>query len=168
MIQKSDEVLEEVFKRYNKDPLGWFITLGADKRNRSVILIQKDRRLWQVKTHHLSPYSNISVGGSVKSKDTSIPGMMSFGWRDLSKDVLQRIQNDIRKNGEVSLELIETISKIDPKPLEESFTNIMTGPFNIVENPISSISKGQDKLDKKLSLELDKLLLKNEGGGMYG
>ena len=167
-MQSSKDIFEEVYTRYNRDPLGWFITLGVDKKNRSVVLIQKDRRLWQIKTHHISPYNNLSVGGSTKSDRVETPYTMSFGWRDLSKTMLLKIQEDIRKSGEVSLEVIESISKIDPKPLEEDFTNVMTGPFNIVGNPLSSISKSQGKLDKKLSLELDRLLLKNEGGGMYG
>jgi len=164
----SKDVLEEVYRRYNKDPLGWFITLGSDRRNRSVILIQKERRLWQIKTHHISPYNNLSVGGKTKSDKISAPNTISFGWRDLSKELLQKINDDIRGGGEVSLEVIESISKVDPKPLEDEFTNMMTGPFNIIANPISSISKNQGKLDKKLSLELDKLLFKREGGGMYG
>ncbi|MBN1786361.1 MAG: hypothetical protein JW825_05185 [Candidatus Methanofastidiosa archaeon] len=167
MIKESKEVLEEVYERYNKDPLGWFISLGVDRRNRSVILVQKSNKVWQIKTHHITPYNRISLGGKAKARGDESPSMMSFGWRDLSSELFQKIQRDMKSNGEVSIEVIEEISKIDPKPLEDDFDSIMEGPFNVLSNPMASISKGQEKLDKKLSVELDKLMLKRDGGGMY-
>jgi len=168
MIQDGSEVLGEVFRRYNKDPLGWYITLSSDKKNRSVVLIQKDKKVWQIKTHHITPYRNISLGGKAKAGDDAGPPMMSFGWRSLSPDLFKKIQSDMRRRGEVSTEILDEIANIDPKPLDESIKEVVGGPFNIMSNPVSSISKGQEKLDKKLGLELDRLILKQEGSGMYG
>lgn len=168
MIQDGSEVLEEVFRKYNKDPMGWYITLSSDRKNRSVVLIQKDKKVWQIKTHHITPYRNISLGGKAKAGGDVSPSMMSFGWRSLSPELFKRINSDMRKKGEVSTDILEEIANIDPKPIDETIKEVVGGPFNIVNNPVSSISKGQKKLDKKLSLELDRLLFKQEGSGMYG
>lgn len=160
-------MIGEVLQRYNKDPSGWKVTVGTDTRGRALMLIQKGTRVWQIKTHHVSPHRAYSLGGKSKAGEpdgSSLP----FGWRDMSAGLLARIRADLKNKGELSKEIVDEVSSLDPLVVEDTKKSLLEGPFTISHRPVAPLSPKQEKLDKKLSLELDRLLLKKEGGSMYG
>ncbi|HHN81009.1 MAG TPA: hypothetical protein ENN11_00080 [Methanomicrobia archaeon] len=168
MILKSSETLKEVVERYNDDPLGWHVTVGRDKKGRSVVIFHKDTTVWHVKTHHITPYHAISVGGSAKSRKPPEGGStLTFGWRPLSPSLMKRIRQDVERSGTVSSDVIQEISSIEPRPLEDLRDGVLQGPFSFADNPVHAISKRQKRLDAMLSSELDKLVFKQEGS-TYG
>ncbi len=168
MIKSSREILEHVVAEYNRDPLGWHVTLGRDARNRTVVIFQKNKRIWQVKTHHVSPYRAYGIGGTTHARERPTEGAVSFGWRDVSSSLASRIQADLQKTGSLSAETVARICDLEPRQIDSGAVQALEGPFHVTPAPLGPISKGQEKLDNKLSRELDRLLLKSEGAGIYG
>ena len=168
MIKASKDILEEVVAAYNRDPHQWHVTLGRDEKNRTIVLFQKNKRVWQVKTHHVSPYRSYGVGGTATAPERPPDDAVSFGWRDVSPSLAARIQSDLRKAGGLSSDTITRISELEPRQIDSGTARALEGPFTVTLSPLVSISKGQAKLDSKLSRELDRLLLKSEGTSCYG
>lgn len=168
MIKSSREVLGDVVSEYNKDPRDWHVTLSRDSKNRTIVLFQKNKRVWQVKTHHVTPYRSYGVGGTARAREQPSDEAVSFGWRDVSPKLASKIQSDLRKHGTLSTEVITQISELDPRQIGQEAAQALEGPFNVMASPLVSISKSQAKLDTKLSKELDRMLFKSEGAGMIG
>ncbi len=168
MIKSSREILGDVVAEYNRDPLDWHVTLSRDARNRTIVLFQKNKRIWQVKTHHVSPYRSYGVGGTARARERPPEDTVSFGWRDVSSSLASRIQADLQKSGTLSTETITRICELEPQQVSPDVVQALEGPFHVTPTPLCSISKGQAKLDSKLSRELDRLLLKSEGAGIIG
>ncbi|MHC1604559.1 MAG: hypothetical protein ACXQTP_01120 [Candidatus Methanofastidiosia archaeon] len=167
MIKNSRDIIDEIVEKYNKNPRDWHVTLGSDNRGRYVVLITKNKHLWQIKAHHITPYNQISVGGKTKTSGKFQRDDLTFGWRNLTPKMLIKIREDIKNKGEISKELIEEINEIETQPFDSDFEGILQGPIKLEANPVSIISKEQKKLDNLLTIEIEKLLLKKEGGGMY-
>ncbi len=166
-MMSSKNVLQEVIAKYNKDPMGWHVALERDARGRTVAFIQKDKSIWQIKTHHTSPYKSVSVAGKTKGEIFISKGMISFGWRNLSVPLMRKIRQDITTKGELSKELLGEIESVDPQPVDDAFKSVLEGPIIFSNNNMAAISKKQKNLDKRLTKELDKLILYTDGGSMY-
>lgn len=163
----SKNVLQEVIAKYNKDPIGWHVALERDARGRTVAFIQKDKSIWQIKTQHMSPYKSVSVVGKTKDEIFISKGMISFGWRNLSVPLMRKIRQDITTKGDLSKELLGEIESIDPQPVDDAFKSVLEGPIIFSNNNMAAISEKQKNLDKRLTKELDKLILYTDGGSMY-
>ena len=168
MIKNSREVLGDIVSEYNRDPRDWHVTLSRDAKNRTIVLFQKNKRIWQVKTHHVTPYRSYGVGGTARASERPAEDAVSFGWRDVSPQLASKIQSDLQKNGALSSDAVEQIRELEPRQIGPEAIQALEGPFNVTLSPLVSISKSQARLDSKLSRELDKMLLKSEGAGMIG
>ncbi|MHC1598454.1 MAG: hypothetical protein ACXQS3_06555 [Candidatus Methanofastidiosia archaeon] len=166
-MMSSKNMLQEVIAKYNKDPLGWHVALDKDARGRTVAFIQKDKSIWQIKTHHMSPYKSVSVAGKTKGEIFISRGTISFGWRSLSAPLMYKIRQDITTKGDLSKELLGEIESIDPQPVDDAFKSVLEGPITFSNSNMAAISEKQKNLDKRLTKELDKLILYADGSSMY-
>jgi len=168
MTSPSAAVLGDVLEAYGADPVGWHVTIAPDHRSRTVVIFRKGRRVWQVKTHHITPYHSVGVGGTARADSEPSEDVPSFGWRSLSPSLAARIKADIAASGALSPETVSRIGREEPRRPEEMPRGVLEGPVTILSNPVSAISKSQATLDSNLTRALDKLLLKTEGASMHG
>lgn len=164
-IKKDEELFKEIIEEYNENPEGWKASI-ARQGSRLNFYISKEKQLWHVKAEMVHPYKKIGIGGKTKMKkemDHDLP----FGWRPLTKKQMKKIVKELKKNGEVSSSTIRRLLEETPKSffeIEEEY--VFQGPIAFSHKPLQNLSKNQEKLDSKLTKELNKLVFYH-GGSTY-
>lgn len=164
-IKSDSEMLEEITKEYDKNPeANWRVTTFRDEKGRYDLYVIKGKRFWQIKTEFITPQKYISVGGKTTVDD--VESEYSFGLRPLPGKYVKKIVKDASK-GRISEGLFMEIMNIPPVPTTDipKESRILQGPVQL--SPLPEISPLQKKLDRKLTLELDRLVFREQVGSMY-
>ncbi|MCD6563474.1 MAG: hypothetical protein J7K23_06110 [Thermoproteales archaeon] len=159
----AEKVKKIFLKRYNENPKNWSIIQKIDERKFINTFILNPEESWLLKEYPVNPYKTLGLGTTIDVKKDIIhrfskPG---FGFRPLPDTFLEKIssQSDL----EIRKIIIDALRK-SPRPYTELDKKIVLGGPLYVANDSSFsldlISDEQRKLDKKLALELEKLVRK--------
>ncbi|MHA1301804.1 MAG: hypothetical protein ACTSO9_20480 [Candidatus Helarchaeota archaeon] len=165
-----EEIMAEIKKLYNKNPLDWQISVSKDRHNHGNILITNPnyKSLWQIKIDSLYRPNPISVGAKIKDfeiEDNINSNLPSFGYRPLFDEQLEQLQNKLMDKKPVD-KLILDILQNEPVSLKNTKSKgFLEGPVTFT--PPGYISKRQKELDLKLKSDLDKLKYRKGLGLQY-
>lgn len=163
-LVSADEIKREIFKRYNKDPKGWQVLAGRDRKGFSDIAVVHGDEVWFIKEEQLNPYSSVGYGvRDLLAKDVENLSPFEFGLRAVSREKLEEIRGSM-KAGEGVDQAMSRIMSLEPVPFE-TLTNLKgamfaQGPVMFKPKGLSGISERQKALDGTLRVELEKLLYK--------
>ncbi|MDH5807236.1 MAG: hypothetical protein QXW62_03245 [Candidatus Methanomethylicaceae archaeon] len=152
MINDIEELLQEIINYYNKHPKGWRF-VSDNKGN--VIVIGPDVG-YQLKLMMINPNESIGIGTKITNLE-SIKNIFKIefdaGFRILDESALNTLIS-----GKFSNNFILKLLEKEPSPLNELDKGkaILGGPF-LLHPDIRMISKSQQKLEEKLTMELNKL-----------
>ncbi len=155
-ILAADEMIREIFEKYNKRPLGWKV---ASDLKGNTIVVGPDSG-YRLKAMAISPYENIGYGARFDPKELegSIDTYYQFGFRPVPADLLAEILKINTMGTETEQGILGRILKKEPSPLDRIGPNIggiLGGPF--LQHPdLRLVSKAQQELDEKLRMEVDR------------
>lgn len=156
-IKSMEEIMKEIYKKYNENPYGWKVLSGIDNKGFiNLYFIHKDKA-WHIKIWQVNPYKNIGFGTFIEDfgEIKKLEELPSYGFRNLSKKEIIEILSLPPK------EVIKKILNIQPIPIDElNKPIILEGPIAFSNRPLSFLSEKQKSLDEKLSSELEKLIIK--------
>ncbi|MEM4298195.1 MAG: hypothetical protein QW815_07500 [Nitrososphaerota archaeon] len=157
-MRSSKEIRRELIQEYNKDPTGWRVYVGRDVRGYTDLIFTHGRDVWFLKEEAISPYENVGLGiKSVMARDGLAPSLPTFGFRPLSKDLVESVWKAISEQRGVG-NLIMKLLDQKPRPLSSIMAEaLLEGP--IIGSPRTlEIFPEQRELDLKLRRDLEKLL----------
>ncbi|MHA1380180.1 MAG: hypothetical protein ACTSRG_17540 [Candidatus Helarchaeota archaeon] len=169
-MKTFEEIMAEIKRLYNRNPLDWQISINKDKYNHGNILITNPNysTLWQIKLDSLYRPNPISVGA--KLKDFEMPGKNiikkpSFGYRPLFDEQLEKLQLNLVEKKPIDKLLLDILDN-NPAPLKNvKNQGFLEGPVTFT--PPGYISKRQKELDLKLKKDLNKLKYRRGLGLQY-
>ncbi len=155
------EIMEEINKLYNKNPLDWHISVSKDRENFGNIAIFNPnfKSLWQIKLDSLYKPNPLSVGAKIPNINNEKIGfnskMPSFGYRPLVDDQLELLQSNILEKKPIDNIILDILTR-EPVPLNNiKNKGFLEGPITF--SPPGYISEKQKVLDQKLKNDLKKL-----------
>jgi|YelNatPaOPRAMG01_1025707.scaffolds.fasta_scaffold03505_4 hypothetical protein len=167
-----EELMKEVLDRYNKRPQGWRVI--ADQKGN--VIVQGPNVIYRVKLLPLSPVEYTGVGvemSGLESLNVWDKGVPPYGFRPLVGDDVLQFLKALQRGDHMKLEFIRRLLDREPVPTWEltgrGLGGILSGP--IISHPdLSSISREQQELDRKLLLEVNRLFWKRQPfrAGIYG
>jgi len=145
------KIIEKIQKEYDKDPRNWSFWLSKDRNGEfyDMFVIHRDE-CYVIKLDTIFSSNPIGIGKKVKVDGNLFEKFPESGFRKLSRSEIKELLRNPRK-----------IWRKEPIPL--SFEKVcddevaVIGPQFMSEKPIL-ISKEQEKLDRKLSGELRKIM----------
>ncbi len=164
------EILAEIEALYNKNPLGWNISVGADPHSSyGNIFISNPLDIWQIKIDSLykpNPYGLGTKLGPVKDFPELFPSSSpSFGFRPLLPNHIQKLQKEVEREKPID-NVIKEILGSKPVSIDQIKSNALIGP--VMHSSLQGyISDNQKALDRKLKRSLDDLLLSRGIGQNY-
>ncbi|MHA1146427.1 MAG: hypothetical protein ACTSRW_16945 [Candidatus Helarchaeota archaeon] len=171
-MKSVQEILYEIMKLYNKDPLDWHMSVNRDKFNNGNIFVSNPNHgVWQVKLDSLFKPRSLGVGMKIGNPDEASLVQRqspSFGFRPLLSEQLERLKNDLLDKNPINA-LISDVLRNDPVPIEKTLRSPLSlqGPI-LFSNKPDFISDKQKELDRKLRNDLRRLLARNDQGQYYG
>lgn len=145
------KIMEKIRKEYDKDPRNWSFWLSKDKNGEfyDMFVVHRDE-CYVIKLDSIFGSNPIGIGKKVKVDGVLFEKFPESGFRKLSKGEIKDFLRNPNK-----------IMKKEPVPLSVEAVSGdeigIIGPQFMSEKPIL-ISKEQEKLDKKLSGELRKII----------
>lgn len=161
-IRPLEKVVEEIMNQYDRKPKGW--NALADRRGNIIIFGPKLN--YRLKLVSLGPKKYTGVGTRVKSLERlrgMVEGTPHYGFRPLSKDKIEILFSTLRRKGKLERTLTDELLGLTPMSTGEIKKlrphAVLSGPM-ITYPDLSAISSRQRKLERKLSLEAEKLFRK--------
>jgi hypothetical protein len=161
-IKPLEYVVKEITSRYNHKPEGW--NALADSRGNIIVL--GPRSSYRLKLISLGPNKYTGVGTKVKSSERlngMVRGAPSYGFRPLSEDKIELLLTALHQKGRIERALIDEllggtpVSTGEIKKLKPHM--VLSGPM-ITYPDLAAISGRQRELERKLTLEAEKLFRK--------
>ncbi len=161
-MMPAEELRREILRRYNRDPHEWHVLAGRDQKGYYDVVVVHGSDTWLIKEQMINPL--YSVGFGVKDNlidqpfgKTQLPHY-TFGLRPLSRQHVENVTNAL-KTGQNLTGLISNILKTTPVASNEIESHMaLQGPIIHGSRAIHAISENQAELDRKLRIELEKLL----------
>jgi len=161
-IIPEEEVWEDYFENYNRNPKGIKMYTGIDKAGHLEIRAVRRGKEWWIERE--SPYANLSGVGMIIDKQVSLrQGGYQTGLRAISPYAMKKMVA-MMEGGLRPLEAIgfmEALMREDPLSFDELERRkppvTMQGPLMRVYSPLHSVIGGQKELEAKLDDELGKL-----------
>jgi hypothetical protein len=156
----SEEIIwNEFWKQYSKKPKSWRIYSGLSSKGNPELLISGEDGSWIIRRDSL--YSGkLGIGGKVSDEVRIKSKVAPFGFREISKDVLDNILMIIegQKDARVRANILNKILRKPPTTLESIQTQgVLQGPVLHTLNSFPLISEEQERLDVKLNFELNQM-----------
>jgi len=163
--------MAEIDQKYNKNPAGWNISVGRDKKGYGNIHITNPVDVWQIKIDSLykpNPYGlGMKLGKTENFPDLiNLKNNPSFGFRPLLPSHLEKLQQNFDQQQPIN-SVIDEILNTKPVSLDQlGKSNFLMGP--ILRSSFQGyVSDKQKELDRKLGRSLDNLLLSKGIGYDY-
>lgn len=161
-MQPAERLKKEIAKSYDSNPKGWTVLVGKDNRRFSQILVSNPSQAWILKEEWINPYKSIGLGaqlvGGIKSLNSNLP--QEFGLRPLAPQQIRDLST-LAGREENPRELLLEIMRSQPVASKDIHSPlVLQGPIMTTSNPLSLISKKHEELDRHLSEELERLLLR--------
>lgn len=161
-VEPIRRITKDILSQYNKRPKGWSVL--ADQKG-NVLVLGPSSSYW-LRLIWLNPHEYTGAGIKVDDPEEMrriVEGTPSYGFRPLPKGSVQKLLRAVQRNGRVESSLAEKLLSITPVSTRElqkrSPSAILSGPI-ITHRDLSTISEGQRKLERKLTLEAEKLFRK--------
>ncbi|MFQ5711295.1 MAG: hypothetical protein ACE5GD_05890 [Candidatus Geothermarchaeales archaeon] len=170
-LKPIEEIMAEMMRLYNKDPLGWGISVRMGRKGYGDIFVLSPKgELWQVKIDSVykpKPLGlGVKVGGFEESRKVISAKIPPYGFRPISKGHLEELRKNILQRRPVD-KTVRGILTESPAPIGELVSpGIMQGPISFSSGE-RYLSERQRELDKKLEKSLDELLHRRGLGSMY-
>jgi len=164
-VQPSDSIKKQILNLYNRDPRGWRVFVGRDPKGFSEVTITHPPHAWLLKEQIINPFRAVGLGVKLTLEEPKIFNDQlphDFGLRPLSNRRMQEIVR-LMERGQPVQDVMEKIMKTSPIPLTEapSFGNIFAqGPVVVRQDALKGLSRNQRELDRRLDVELERLLLR--------
>lgn len=154
-MEPSEELKQEIFRRYNQNPVGWRVLVARDIEGHIDTVFIRGEDAWFLKEEYTSPYERLGVGERIVVKDFSEKMEYdSFGFRPIPQDTLKHLGETQNIDP-----LINQVLKTKPLPISSiKSPAFLEGPIIVSRSPQSELFETQKKLDLKLRVELNKLL----------
>jgi len=161
-IAPEDEIWKEVWRKYNRNPLGLRMYAGISSGGHPELLITSAKESWMIKRD--SPYSGrLGVGGRIQESISPRLDVEQAGLRPIPRHAMKKMIAMAEEGIDIveAAKIIGSILAQEPVTFDELERtrppSIMQGP--IIQSPTSlqSVVGGQLELDMKLELELEKL-----------
>jgi hypothetical protein len=162
-LQSYEEILLEVFKKYNKKPEGWKVLVGRNASGFWDILFIGSDEAWSIKLDTIFKANPIGLGVKLDEKFEApkIKGP-SYGFRPVPEPLIRNLAKEIQEFNfsidEAAKKLMNELKFIPPKPINIIQQSPITaiGPHYIFQT--SPFSQKQKELDKNLDEQLRKVL----------
>lgn len=158
-LEPADEIIQEILKRYDRNPKGWqfFVGRGAGGYQDLFFIQNSDQVLWQIKQHYLNPYKMVGFGARIDGSQQRSLESPEFGLRPIPHSELQRMFDD-----KLSSDILEGILRRSPVTIREAMqgAGLLSGPIIHLRQSPAFLSKEQEELDLRLKIELENLLWK--------
>lgn len=157
-----ERITKRIMDRYNRRPEGWNVL--TDRRGN--ILVLGPRSSYMLRVIPLGPDRYTGVGarvGGLEKMRGMVDGSPPYGFRPLSKRKTQFLLTELQTKGRLEKAMVKEIlgSKplSTPEIMERRPHAVLSGPV-IAYSDLGSISQRQRELERKLTLEADKLFRK--------
>lgn len=158
-LEPADEIIQEILKRYDKNPKGWqfFVGRGAGGFQDLFFIQNSAQELWQIKQHYLNPYKMVGFGARIDGSRHRSLESPEFGLRPIPHSELETIFG-----GKLAPNVLEEILRRSPVPIREAMQGegLLSGPIIHLSQTPAFLSREQEELDLRLKLELENLLWK--------
>lgn len=161
-VKSIKSLVTRILDQYNKKPEGWKV-LNDRKGN---VLVLGPKVGYRLKLVPLNPREYTGVGVKINRSEemrSITQGVPSYGFRPLSDKETKELFSTVHQGSTLQTKLIQKLLGTKPVPTREirkkETKAVLTGPV-ITHPSLSTISKGQRELEKKLSMEADKLFRK--------
>lgn len=144
MVKPVEEIVDEFRKAYNRNPSGWHILIGYDKRRRLNIYIgQRDvDSVWIILAE-----PHFGLGKKINDVNISelVEGKISFGLRTIPNNLAKRMRNELLEYHRISEKTRKMVKEcmLRNKPLREKEISdnwVVQGPV-ITMSPEYSIDE---------------------------
>ena len=136
--------------------------VGRDPRNFSQVLISNGSQVWMLKEEWINPYKSVGFGARLPGVNETMKGVapQDFGLRPLTQSQMEDLVG-IMSRGESPKDLFLQIMSSKPVASHDIRSPVvLQGPIMASPNPLSLVSDKHQELDRRLSEELRKLLIK--------
>ncbi len=161
-MQTAEKLRKEIAKSYDSNPAGWSVLVGRDPRNFSQVLISNGSQVWMLKEEWINPYKSVGFGARLPGVNETMKGVapQDFGLRPLTQSQMEDLVG-IMSRGESPKDLFLQIMSSKPVASHDIRSPVvLQGPIMASPNPLSLVSDKHQELDRRLSEELRKLLIK--------
>lgn len=161
-MQTAEKLRKEIAKSYDSNPAGWSVLVGRDPRNFSQVLISNGSQVWMLKEEWINPYKSVGFGARLPGVNETMKGVapQDFGLRPLTQSQMEDLVG-IMSRGESPKDLFLQIMSSKPVASHDIRSPVvLQGPIMASPNPLSLVSDKHLELDRRLSEELRKLLIK--------
>jgi hypothetical protein len=162
-IQSYEEILYEVFKKYNKKPNNWKVLISRNASGFWDVVFSNNEEAWIIKLDTIFKANPIGIGVKLdeeikKDEIDDFP----YGFRPIPKPLIRNLTKEIQEKNlsleEASKKIINELKAIPPKPITIAQQSPITavGPHHILQK--LPLSQKQKSLDKILNEQLRKTL----------
>jgi hypothetical protein len=166
--KSAKHTLDELTKKYDRDPKGWRMAIGQDERGYFDIFLSNPTGVWQVKVDSIYKPLPIGlgtkIGGKMEAKRIASEKAPSFGFRPVSQELIENIMHYREKD---MSPIMDEILKLEPRRLADIKSPVFaSGPINYGRK--FQLSSKQTKLDFELRKNLRRLLYKEGAEQEFG
>jgi hypothetical protein len=170
-LQSLAQILTEMWRRYEENPVGWGIALRkAEGGYGDIFILSPDGSLWQIKIDSLynpRPIGlGMKVGGAEESREIIGESTPPYGFRPVTGAQMRRLRENLQRRRPIDGTIRSILSRKPMIPGDIRGSGIVSGPL-IYSVHEGCLSDKQRELDLKLRKSLDKLLQRRGIGGMY-
>lgn len=166
--KSARQTLDELTKKYDKDPKDWRMAVGTDERGYFDIFISNPIGVWQVKVDSIYKPKPIGlgmkIGGKMEAKRFASEKEPSFGFRPISNTLIESIMHSREHQMD---SFVDEILKQQPRRLADIKSPVFaSGPIRYGDR--FQLSDRQTQLDLDLRKNLKKLLFREGMELEYG
>lgn len=157
-FEPIEKVIERIINLYNENPRDWRVLI--DKKGNALVLGPEIG--YKLRLIHINPQEYTGVGVKIQGLEEiqeKLRNIPSYGFRPLTKYRTKKFLDSIQNQDLIKEKFLRELFKINPVPtlkLQEETETILRGPI-ITHPDLSIISKGQRKLEARLTMEAERL-----------
>jgi hypothetical protein len=139
MVKNVNKIMREIKEEYDKNTENWRVLRGKDKRGHYDTFVYGSDKLWHLKTEWKTPYAPVGVGERIE-------------------EFSDKVEKIITQKGEYF-----PIGEIYPQAKNEAIIAIGIGKYSPkATKELKDVIRGQSALENKLSMQLNKLLKREQ------
>jgi hypothetical protein len=157
-FEPIEKIIERIINLYNENQKNWRVLI--DKRGNALVLGPEIG--YKLRLIHINPQEYIGVGVKIQGLEEiqeNLRNIPSYGFRSFTKYRTKKFLESIQNQDLIKEKLLKELFKINPVPtwkLQGETETILSGPI-ITHPDLSIISKGQRKLEARLTMEAERL-----------
>ena len=158
-----DKVKKDIMKRYDRNPSDWHVLVGRDHKGYFDVIVIHDADAWLIKEQPINPLQSVGFGVKDSLLDQKVARRITshtYGLRPLSEHDVKKVAKAVETGHSLS-QIINRVLSTDPVASNELQSPMaLQGPIIHSPRSIEQISENQAELDRKLRIELERLLFR--------